>query len=59
MDTKYFKIDFSVKKNHFLHSPTIHSLKIVLYLLSFEAFNDSMYITNMLSSDFSMNNKFN
>ena len=42
MDTKQFKMDFSIFKNiyflHFLHSPTIHSLKTVLYLLSFEAF---------------------
>ena len=36
---------------YFLHSPTIHSLKTVLYLLSFEAFNDSMYSTNMVSFD--------
>ena len=34
---------------HFLHSPTIHSLKTVLYLRSFEAFNDGMYSTNMVS----------
>ena len=40
MDTKYFKMDIGVKKNiHFIHSPTIHSLKTVLYLISFEAFN--------------------
>ena len=45
MDTKYFKMDFSVKKN------TSFTLKTVLYLLSFEAFNDSMYSTNMVSSD--------
>ena len=56
MDTKHFKMDFSINLLiflHFLHSPTIHSLKTVLYLLSFEAFNDSMYSTNMVSSDFS------
>ena len=43
------QIDFF--KIHFLHSPTIHNLKTVLYLLSFEAFNDSMYSTNMVSYD--------
>ena len=36
-------MDFSVKKiqtkTHFLHSPTIHSLKTVLYQQSIEAFN--------------------
>ena len=46
MDSIHFKTDFSMKKNidflHFLHSPTIHSLKTVLYLLSFEVFNDGM-----------------
>ena len=53
MDSIHFKTDFSMKKIfvflHFLHSPTIHSLKTVLYLLSFEAFNDGMYSTNMVS----------
>ena len=45
-------MDFSIKKNiHFLHSTAIHSLKTVLYLLSFEAFNDSMYSTNMVYFD--------
>ena len=34
-----------------IHSPTIHSLKTVLYLLSFEAFNDGMYSTNIVSFD--------
>ena len=44
MDTKHFKIYFSIIFSyflHFLHSPTIHSLKTVLYLL-FEAFNDGV-----------------
>ena len=43
-------MDFSISKNllNFLHSPTIHSLKTVLNLLSFETFNDSMYSTNMV-----------
>ena len=45
MDSIHFKTDFSMNKiyfffSHFLHSPTIHSLKTVLYLLSFEDFND-------------------
>ena len=58
MDYIHFKTDFSMKKNiflllHFLPSPTIHSLKTVLYLLSFEAFNDGMYSTNMVSFDWS------
>ena len=39
----------SCKKNHFLHSPTIHSLKTVLYLPSFEACNDNMYSTKGLN----------
>ena len=55
MDTKHFKMDFSTKKKktiiHFLHSPTIHSLKTILYLLSFEAFNDGIYSTNMVYFD--------
>ena len=33
-------------------TPTIHSLTTVLYLLSFEAFTDSMYSANMVSYDF-------
>ena len=37
-----------LKKITFLHLPTIHSLKTVLYILSFETFNDSMYSTNMV-----------
>ena len=50
MDTKYFKMDFSVKKiTSFI--PLLSSLKTVQYLLSFETFNDSMYSTNMVSSD--------
>ena len=56
MDSIHFKTDFNVKKKiyfsrHFLHSPNIHSLKTVLYLLSFDDFNDSMYSTNMVSFD--------
>ena len=56
MDSIHFKTDFNMKKEksfslHFLHSPTIHSLKTVLYLLSFDAFNDGMYSTNMVSFD--------
>ena len=52
----HFKTDFSMNKLyffclHFLHSPTIHSLKTVLYLLYFEAFNDGMYSTNMVHFD--------
>ena len=31
-------MDFGILKNHFHHSPTNHSLKTILYLLSFEAF---------------------
>ena len=37
MYTKYFKMDFSVKqitnKIHFLHSPTIHSLIVLIWFL--------------------------
>ena len=52
MDSIHFKTDFSMKKKYFLllHFliPLLFSLKTVLYLLSFEAFNDGMYSTNMV-----------
>ena len=54
MDTKHIKIDFSIKKLiFFLHSFTslLSTVSTVLYLLSFEAFNDDMYSTNMVSFD--------
>ena len=48
MDSIHFKTYFSMKKKYIFvvftsfRSPTIHSHKTVIYLLSFEAFNDGM-----------------
>ena len=61
MDSIHFKTDFSMNKkcffcHHFLQSPTIYSLKTVQNLLSFEAFNDGMYSTNMVYFDCSPGN---